>query len=71
MEIQTTKELMKRYASIEGHSKHFNETKWINHNDFVKWKKEKIIRLYADGWSHIGIAAFFNTTEEEVEEVLK
>ena len=36
MEIQTTKQLMRRYATTEGYVKKFNEQKWIAQEDLIK-----------------------------------
>jgi len=36
MEIQTTKELMRRYATMEGHVKKFNNQRWVDVNDIIK-----------------------------------
>jgi len=36
MEIQTTKEVMKRYATTEGYIKKFNDQRWINLEELLK-----------------------------------
>ena len=64
MEIQTTKEVMKRYATTEGNSssyiKKFNDQRWINLEELLKEIDDMIESVETAGCENPIDEAYYN-----------